>query len=171
MGAEKPGKDLQAHDAAILALAWSPADSLVATGAQDGSVGLWNADSGKSLGRFVLHGAAVNALAFTRDGRYLVSGGEDRDILITAVAARDQESLLALLDLHARIGMSFALDDQGRPVPRDPAGIARERLEAARRGSLSWRPDGGKELVPLYETLAGMAPWVQDHPVRGGMKP
>ena len=57
---------------AASAVAYSPDGSLIATGAL--AVRLWDAATGELVASFASIPAGVNALAFSRDGRHLVSG-------------------------------------------------------------------------------------------------
>jgi WD40 repeat protein/tRNA A-37 threonylcarbamoyl transferase component Bud32 len=68
----------------VTALAVSGAGDLIAAGFAytDGTIGLWDMGTGKARGRLTNHTAFVCALAFTRDGRHLVSGGMDCTIRV-----------------------------------------------------------------------------------------
>jgi WD40 repeat protein len=87
---------LRGHTAPVSALAFSPAQGLLASGGQDGEVRLWEADSGQPLGEPLAgHTAFVRALAFSADGQRLVSAGDDA-LIVWEVATRRrlaQESL------------------------------------------------------------------------------
>lgn len=65
-------------EGAINALAFSPAGDLIAAGwgYGEGFVGLWDAASGKALGRLTNHTADVFALAFAPDGRSLLAASD-----------------------------------------------------------------------------------------------
>src|SRR5262249_21621154 len=57
-------------------------DRLLAAGCLDGSIRLWNLESGMEVGQFTGHCGAVLALAFTTDGQRLVSGNYDTTALL-----------------------------------------------------------------------------------------
>ena len=50
---------------------------MIATGSPDGTVRLWCAALGLPIGPPLAQGGAVRALAFSRDGRRLATGGSD----------------------------------------------------------------------------------------------
>lgn len=63
--------------ARILALAFSPCSMRVASGAQDGSLRVWDASNGAELRRFDLPGVSVTSVCFSADGELLISGSTD----------------------------------------------------------------------------------------------
>lgn len=66
------------------AVAWSPA-GLIATGARNGVICLFDAASGTFLGEIVVHGAPITALAFTATGHRLFSGSGDGSVAVLKV--------------------------------------------------------------------------------------
>lgn len=105
----------------VHALAVSPSGDLVAAGFgyTDGTIGLWKLNTGKARGRLTNHTAFVRALAFTPDGRRLVSGAMDRTIRVWSIpdqtelgclrASRDAVVALAVLP-DGKTLVSGALD-------------------------------------------------------------
>jgi WD40 repeat protein len=71
---------LRSRGVPIRTLAFSPDGRLLATGAEDGGVEVWEATAGKLLHSFPPNDYAINALAFSPDGKLLVAGGADRAI-------------------------------------------------------------------------------------------
>jgi WD40 repeat protein len=69
----------------IQAAALSARGTHVAAAAYEGTVVVWDIATGRELHAFQGHRARVNALAFSRDGRTLVSGGGDTVLLWDAV--------------------------------------------------------------------------------------
>lgn len=66
------------HTDGVDALAFSPAQGLLATGGVDGTVRLWDVALGRpTAGPLSGHEGPVRALAFSPDGRRLASGGAD----------------------------------------------------------------------------------------------
>jgi WD40 repeat protein/predicted Ser/Thr protein kinase len=69
------------HTAEVLAAAYSPDGKLVASGGADHTIRLWRATGRQQLAVLHGHAGAVNELAFTPDGRTLVSVSQDRGLL------------------------------------------------------------------------------------------
>jgi WD40 repeat protein len=69
------------HDASVRAIAFSPDGRWIATGSADRSVRLWDAATGRALGRPLAHPGAVRSVRFSPDGGHLLtvaSGGPAR---------------------------------------------------------------------------------------------
>lgn len=65
------------HPAGATVVEFDPAAFLIATGADDGVVRLWELRQSKPIGIISAHRGPINALCFTDDGRVLFSAGED----------------------------------------------------------------------------------------------
>jgi WD40 repeat protein len=63
----------------VLSLAISPDGKRVATGSTDLTIRLWDAATGKELRKLEGHEGSINGLAFSPDGRHLVSAGGFKD--------------------------------------------------------------------------------------------
>jgi hypothetical protein len=74
LGTRRERGILKGHKDYITTLAFSPDNSLLATGSCDHSIGLWDVVSRKSIARFQAYRNAVSSLAFAPDGLSLVSG-------------------------------------------------------------------------------------------------
>jgi WD40 repeat protein/serine/threonine protein kinase len=65
------------HTGPVVAVAFSPAGGLVASGGRDWTVRVWSADSGKGLRVFRGHRSIIRAVAFSPDGRRVASSSAD----------------------------------------------------------------------------------------------
>jgi WD40 repeat protein len=62
-------------------VAFSPDGSTIATAGVDNAVKLWS-QTGELLRTLPAHRGIVNSLEFSRDGNYLLSGGDDSMIIL-----------------------------------------------------------------------------------------
>ena len=72
------------HEDEVSAIAWHPTGKLMASGAQDGSVNVWD-KRGDLQYALPAHNARVSALTFSPDGRQLVTASLDQTIKIWRV--------------------------------------------------------------------------------------
>jgi len=73
----QPPLILKGHQGTVWSVAFSPDPAnpaLLASGGNDGTVRLWNAESGEELAR-IQHGGFVRSVAFTPDGKNVISAG------------------------------------------------------------------------------------------------
>ena len=66
---------LAQHTATVLSVDIQPDSVLLASGSYDQTVKLWELETGK-VQRTLNHAGRVNAVVFTPNGRYLITGGE-----------------------------------------------------------------------------------------------
>ena len=65
----------------IRGLAFTPDDSKLITGSDDGTVRVWDLKTGKKSDPFETEGAGIVSVAVTTDGRYIIAGSRDHKIL------------------------------------------------------------------------------------------
>jgi WD40 repeat protein len=76
------------HTGNVLGLAWSPSAPLLATCSDDGMVRLWHLTGGEPRVRTIgpgPFGGAVRSVAFTPDGRYLVTANANGTLYVLRV--------------------------------------------------------------------------------------
>ncbi|KAK1182905.1 hypothetical protein B7755_035085 [Streptomyces sp. NBS 14/10] len=89
---------LTGHTARVLDVAYSPDGRIIATGAADKKVMLWDAARGTRLATFTAdtgtEGSGVNAVAFSPDGRTLATANYDGRVTLWNVARRTRMATL-----------------------------------------------------------------------------
>jgi WD40 repeat protein len=86
---------MRGNSRGIMALAFSPDGSTIATGGSDYAVKLWNVSAAHSMGTLPTPKATVMSLAFSPDGNALAVGQWG----VTLWAGPDAKTCLAILDL------------------------------------------------------------------------
>jgi WD40 repeat protein len=103
----------EAHPEQITAVAWSPDDSVIASGSGwvGGPIRLWDATSGKSLGELEGHTSWITDLLFSEaiDGLRLYSASGDQTIRIWDVAQRRPLAILRG-SRHEVLGLALSPD-------------------------------------------------------------
>ncbi len=119
------------------AAAFSPDGKLAASGAED--IVLWDADGYRKLAR-LKHQANVSSLAFSRDGRWLVSTHADGAILVWDTMERE---LVADLNQHRASVDAVAFAPDGRRIAsasEDGSVIIWDAARGAKEATLLWHP-------------------------------
>ncbi len=70
------------HSSAIFAVAWSPDGSRIASGANDNTVQVWDAHTGRMLLRYTEHLGTVYSVAWSPDGTRIASSSDDATVQI-----------------------------------------------------------------------------------------
>jgi WD40 repeat protein len=126
--------------APVLAVAVTPDGEHVVVGSDDGTVSVYEAEGGRSLGR---HGARVCAVAVSDDGRSAVSGSSDGAVAVWDLAGDGEPQ--ALLG-HSKEILAVAVAADGRIVSAsqdgtlrvwDPARPPRPETASGHRGHVS----------------------------------
>jgi WD40 repeat protein len=81
------------HEQAVRACDYSPNGLYVISASYDGTLKLWDAETGEDLVTFRGHEGAVYDCAFSPDGRLVVSAGQDRTVRIWDVTGRREPGI------------------------------------------------------------------------------
>jgi len=76
------GPRLTGHMNCVRTVAWSPCGMKIASGSDDSSIKIWQAETGQELMTLKGHLGMITALAWTPDGRKLATGGTDWTVKI-----------------------------------------------------------------------------------------
>ncbi len=136
----------QRHKSHVRALAFSPDNQWLASASQDGTVCLWEAETGKHVATFSEHGKPVQCLAFSPDSKRIASGGDDNRVFVWTVADRN---LVHTFAKHTKAVRSVAFRDDGKR-------IASGSDDATAR---VWGAETGADVcvVECHESCAGVA--------------
>lgn len=94
----------------VLTAAFSPDESIVATGSASGTVSLWDMSTGDRVAELAGHDDWVRQVAFSPDGATLVSASDDKTVKLWNVAER---SVLRTLTGHADWVLCAAFSPDG----------------------------------------------------------
>jgi WD40 repeat protein len=78
---------ISGHTSFVNSVSFSPEGTCIATGSNDCTVRLWDAEKGQPVGEpFLGHTASVTSVSFSRDGTCIVSGSYDKTVRLWDVA-------------------------------------------------------------------------------------
>ncbi|PVF91804.1 WD40 repeat-like protein [Serendipita vermifera] len=105
---------LSGHIAPILSIAFSPDGRYIASGSEDHTVRVWNAETGEDIALFEGHRDTVNAVSFSSDSRLIVSGSDDCTVRIWDIETN--ERILGPLKGHKDVVTSVIVSNDGRHI-------------------------------------------------------
>jgi small GTP-binding protein len=73
-------RTLREHQSSVSEIAWSPDGRMLASSSSDGTILLWDAETGECLHMLEGHKGEVWSVAFDPSGRMLASGGDDETV-------------------------------------------------------------------------------------------
>lgn len=116
------------HDQPINYLAMTFAGDLLASGSDEGRILLWNPETGEEQGSMSNHQVGIKALAFSNDGKRLVSADRDLYLKLWEVPARREvQSFLCKSDGIHRL--AFLQGDRGVIGSTGSSNVAAWKLE------------------------------------------
>ncbi len=154
---------LEGHNGEVLALAFEPGEPSriggparrrLASAGADGSVRLWDVESGSEIAALLEHNDAVHALDFHPEGDWLVSASLDGTVFWRHAGSEAQRHEW----YRPRGGLDREIQDGGRPSAsgHEVLALARDLLQTLRLGErASMDP---KELARLGDWVGEMAP-------------
>ncbi|THU79671.1 hypothetical protein K435DRAFT_810519 [Dendrothele bispora CBS 962.96] len=101
------------YGSGVMAVAFSPDGSQLASGSEDHTVQIWNTATGQEEAKLGGHTAKVWSVAFSPDGNRLASGSEDHTVRIWNTATGQEE---AKLEGHTALVCQLASGSEDRTV-------------------------------------------------------
>jgi eukaryotic-like serine/threonine-protein kinase len=80
--APRPPYTYRGHSDTVVAVAWSPNSTRIASGSDDHTVQVWNAADGSNVYTYRGHSGAVRALAWSRDSTRIASASVDKTVQV-----------------------------------------------------------------------------------------
>jgi len=161
--ADPQNEILRGQGAAVLGMAFSPVDHLLASSGDDGSVRLWSTRTGDVVRTLVDKGEPVHAVAFSGDGRRVAAAAHDGRITVF-----DPQSGQTIHTFTASTFwcLGLALSPDGKLAACSSTGqLSVWDVESGNRvqslttwsGVLAWSPDGrflaaGSTVIDLWDT-------------------
>ncbi|PJG56121.1 hypothetical protein CVM73_04700 [Bradyrhizobium forestalis] len=167
--ADAPPRLLKGHMTNVVALAFSPDGTTLASGSWDHTVRVWNLSQGEPTSRVLRsHIQYVRAVAFSPDGKSLASGGDDATVRIWNLSDAAAEPQLMRAPSGSILSLAFSPDGKtvaagtstgrvllwDRTAPIDAAPKMLVGPENVVKSSLAFTRDGQELAAGIGRTVA-----------------
>jgi WD40 repeat protein len=176
---------MASHGGLIVSVAVNPDGTRIASTALDGSIKLWDLESGREMRTITGIGGSVNAVSFSPDGRTLIHGAEDKTVRIwEAETGRAVRTISGHTDYvnearYSPDGRRIASVADDKLVKIWDAGTGRETRTLSGHtdmvGVVAWSPDGrriasgtiqAEKTIRIWDAESGQV--LQTIPNQGG---
>jgi Tol biopolymer transport system component len=132
-------------EGAVLGVAFSADGKTLASSSRDGTIGIWEAATGKELRQIQGHRGLVKSVVFSPDGKTLASAGADKTVRLWLVASGKE---LLLLKGHTSGVEAVAFSADGKTL-----------ASSSEDGVRLWDPSDGKQLrtIPNPRRVTALA--------------
>ncbi len=169
---KKPGESAiwQGHEAGVTDLAFFPAGDRAASSSLDGTVRIWEVESGRVIRTLSAHRDEVFAVAVAPDASFIASTGFDRRVFIHDVDGRGSRGLDGFpgwsvdvaVSPDSRLAAAWGFDGGVRVWEVESGRLARTLARDPNKWgmALAWSPDGrhlaaGRATITLWEVESG----------------
>ncbi|KIJ11919.1 hypothetical protein PAXINDRAFT_83737 [Paxillus involutus ATCC 200175] len=85
----KPLVTMSGHEDAVLGIAYLPGRKQVVTCSGDGTIRIWDAESGEQEGTSMEHGGWIEGIAMTRDGKRILACSQENEMRVWDVETHE----------------------------------------------------------------------------------
>jgi WD40 repeat protein len=119
------------------AVAYSPDGTRIASAGTDGIARIWDTDTGREVLTLAGHTSAVDDLAYTPDGKHLLTNGQDGTRLWDVSVGGGRDWLRVPAAELILVGVAFSPDGETFAAPAEPSGVT------------IWDTHTGEEIITL----------------------